>query len=180
MTWRSSPHRWWLLALSLLVAATVAGVAVFTVKYVSRPQPVEIAVAAPGGDNTVEVYVTGSGLREGIYTVGQDATLDDILQRAGVVFPAEGPLKIKVSVVEAEGNDAPSDVEEEPTGKINVNTATVEQLLSLPGIGPTKAQAIVDYRNQNGPFRSIDDLLNVSGIGPKTLESIRDQITLID
>jgi competence protein ComEA len=50
---------------------------------------------------------------------------------------------------------------------------------SLSGIGPTKAQAIIDYRNQNGPFRTIDDLLNVTGIGPKTLETIRDQITVI-
>jgi len=50
---------------------------------------------------------------------------------------------------------------------------------SLPGIGPAKAQAIVDYRDQNGPFRTIDDLLNVPGIGPKILETIRDQITVI-
>lgn len=179
MTWRGSPHRWWLLALSLLMAATIAGAAVFTVRYVSRPHAVEIALASSDNDSPVEVYLTGAGIREGIYTVGQDATLDDILQRAGFVFPGEGPLKIKVTVVDPEGDEsAPGP--EEPTGKININSATAEELDSLPGIGPAKAQAIVDFRDQNGPFLAIDDLLNVPGIGSKILETIRDQITVIE
>ena len=179
MTWRGSPHRWWLLALGLLMAATIAGVAVFTVKYVSRPHPVEIVVASSDNESPVEVYLTGEGIREGIYTVGQDATLDDILQRAGVLPSGEGSLKVKVTVLGPEGDESSPDPEQEPTGKVNINSATAAELDSLSGIGPTKAQAIVDYRNQNGPFRTVDDLLNVPGIGPKTLETIRDQITVI-
>jgi competence protein ComEA len=179
MTWRGSPHRWWLLALSLLVAATAAGAAVFTFKYVSRPHPVEITLASSDNESPVEVYLTGAGIREGIYTVGQDARLDDILQRAGVVPPGEGSLKMKVTVLGPDGDESSPDPEEGPTGKININSATAEELDSLSGIGPTKAQAIVDYRNQNGPFRTVDDLLNVPGIGPKTLETIRDQITVV-
>jgi competence protein ComEA len=77
-----------------------------------------------------------------------------------------------------DGGSSPTP-EEEPSGKININSATAAELDSLPGIGPAKAQAIVDYRDQNGPFRIIDELLDVPGIGPKILESIRDQITVI-
>lgn len=61
---------------------------------------------------------------------------------------------------------------------VNVNTATKEQLDALKGIGPTKAQAIIDYRTKNGPFKSIDDLEKVPGIGPATLKEIRGDVTL--
>jgi len=65
-----------------------------------------------------------------------------------------------------------------PTGKININTASVEELDLLPGIGVTYAQRIVDYRNANGPFKSASELENVAGIGPKTFEKIKDWITV--
>ena len=74
----------------------------------------------------------------------------------------------------------PSPVDEPvPTGDlVNINTATVEELDGLPGIGPTKAQAIVDYREQNGPFQSVDELLNVTGVGNSTLANIRNLVTV--
>ncbi len=62
--------------------------------------------------------------------------------------------------------------------KVNINTASAEELMSLSGIGPTKAQAIVDYRTSIGAFSSVDELINVSGIGEKTLAKIRDEITV--
>jgi len=60
---------------------------------------------------------------------------------------------------------------------ININTASVEELDSLPGIGPTIAQRIIDYRDENGPFQTIEDILNVSGVGPSTFDQIKDLIT---
>ena len=56
---------------------------------------------------------------------------------------------------------------------LDINIATLEELIALPGIGPTTAQKIIDYRTENGPFSTIDDLDKVSGIGPSTLDQIR-------
>jgi len=61
---------------------------------------------------------------------------------------------------------------------VNINTATKDELIALSGIGPAKAQAILDYRKLNGPFKSIDDLKNVKGIGAKRLEKLRPELSL--
>jgi competence protein ComEA len=61
---------------------------------------------------------------------------------------------------------------------LNINTATKDELIALEGIGPAKAQAILDYRKQNGPFKSVDDLKNVKGIGAKRLDKLRADITV--
>jgi len=63
-------------------------------------------------------------------------------------------------------------------GLVNLNTATLDQLESLPGIGPSLGQRIIDYRELHGPFRSVDDLLNVSGIGDKRLADLRSEVTV--
>ena len=63
-------------------------------------------------------------------------------------------------------------------GAVNINTATKEQLDALKGIGPTKAQAIIDYRTKHGPFKTVDDLEKVPGIGPATMKEIRNDLTV--
>jgi len=65
-----------------------------------------------------------------------------------------------------------------PIGKININTATAEQLDTLSGIGPAYAGRIIDYRNSHGGFKSIEEIQEVTGIGPKTFEKLKDQITI--
>ena len=64
------------------------------------------------------------------------------------------------------------------SGKVNINTATLAELTDLKGIGDKKAQAIIDYRDKQGKFTSIDQLAEVSGIGPATVEANRDMISL--
>jgi competence protein ComEA len=68
----------------------------------------------------------------------------------------------------------------EDMGKVNINTATREQLMSLKGIGEAYADRIIEYRDKNGPFQAPEDLLKVKGIGEKTLEANQDRIVVKD
>lgn len=65
-----------------------------------------------------------------------------------------------------------------PPAKININTANLEELQTLPRIGPAIAQRIIDYRKEHGPFKRIEDLLKVQGIGERVFEQIKDRITV--
>lgn len=68
--------------------------------------------------------------------------------------------------------------EPQPAGRVNLNTATQAELETLPGIGPSKALAIIEYREQHGQFRSAEELQEVKGIGPKTWEALKDKVTV--
>ena len=74
---------------------------------------------------------------------------------------------------------APSSLaaERSPIAKININTAGVDELTELPGIGEAYARRIVEYREKYGPFKKVEDLLNVRGIGDRTFEKIRQRVT---
>lgn len=80
----------------------------------------------------------------------------------------------KISGVQVE-NDLPDQMINE---KININTAPADELDLLPDIGAKRAQYIIDYRNQNGPFKSIEEIQKVRDIGPKRFEKLKDQITV--
>ncbi len=62
--------------------------------------------------------------------------------------------------------------------KVNINTATAQELTTLPGIGQAKAEAIIQYREANGPFKSVEQLTEVKGIGDKILEKLKDEATV--
>ena len=63
-------------------------------------------------------------------------------------------------------------------GAVNINTATMDELVALPGIGPAKAQAILDYRKAHGPFKSVEELKDVKGIGAKRFEKLKGELTV--
>ena len=75
--------------------------------------------------------------------------------------------------VETEGLPSP-----EAQEKLDLNTATQEELDALPGIGPVKAEAILQYREESGPFRTVEEIMEVKGIGEKTLEQLRPYVTV--
>ena len=140
------------------------------------------------------VEVDGSVNRRGVYPVARGESILDAIEKAGgikdkISLPPEIlQTKIEKSCrlnVLPEGNEK-GRITVEPLAPqklpvlsipININTASLEELNTLPGIGPKIAQAIIDYREGGEKFTSPEDLLRVSGIGPKKLAAIRTHIT---
>lgn len=97
-------------------------------------------------------------------------------------------LENKVSVLEQNNSsssasqnfntDEPKQETSNQSGKININTASVEELDKLPGVGATRAQYIIEYRESNGSFKSISEIQNIKGIGPATYEKMKEMITV--
>lgn len=141
-------------------------------------------------ETTFIVDIKGEINRPGVYEVDQSARVNDVIHLAGgftdeadenyinLAQKVQDEMVIIVPKV-GETEDLPmisqtGSTSDEP--KVNINQATKEELETLPGIGPAKAQAIIDYREENGMFEVVDDLLQVNGIGEKTLENLRDHI----
>jgi competence protein ComEA len=102
---------------------------------------------------------------------GKFSTVEELTNVSGI---GEKTLEKISKYVTVEGVEQPFRSE---VTKLNVNTASLEELETLPYIGEAKARAIIEYREEHGPFSSPEDLLNVPGIGEKTLERIRGKIT---
>ncbi|MBA2873550.1 helix-hairpin-helix domain-containing protein [Thermaerobacillus caldiproteolyticus] len=141
----------------------------------------------------VFVDVKGAVVRPGVYEVTGTARIKDVIAMAGGFTKEADQAKVNlaakihdemmiyvptrgeenVSMAAAVNASASSE-----TTKIDINTASLEEIQQLQGIGPTKAAAIIAYREEHGPFRKIEDLLKVTGIGEKSLEKMKEQIII--
>ena len=163
--------RFYLFATVLLVTAAIAGGVTLAVQH-SRNQPVEIVLSqAEPPEQSGQIYIGGAVANPGIYPCQEGDTVQALLLHAGVE-PDADLSRIKLYI--------PRDGETELPQRIDINRAEPWLLQALPGIGEVRAQAIVGYRNEHGPFRRIEDLLKVSGIGPATFEKIKGSITVSD
>jgi|GEM_PF-1124795 len=167
-------QKWWLVLVGLLVVAVIAGGAVLGLKSLSRVRPVEIVVSSSEIGDPIDVYLDGVP-NEGIYSFSEDTTIGTIIGEAGGADEPDVPWRVKITVL---GPDE-DPYSQKTDSRININTASRAELETLSGIGPVRAQAIIDHRNANGPFRSVDQLMDVPGIGPSTLAAIIDHITVV-
>jgi competence protein ComEA len=167
----SRVNRFYLFIIIFLAIAAIAGGVTLGVQH-SRGQPVEIVLSQtepPELDG--ELYIGGAVANPGIYPLEEGDTLQTLLSDAGVE-PDADLSHIEIYV--------PREDEEQSPQKIDINRAEPWLLEALPSIGGVLAQSIVDYRSQNGLFRTIEDLLKVSGIGEGTFAKIKDLITVSD
>ena len=136
------------------------------------------------GKNII-VYVTGAIQSPGLYKVSSVSTVGDVIKGAGGVLPYGDVETINLAETVQEGQHVhvKFNFHGNPevllrNQKININTASVKELDSLPGIGPTMAKRIEEYRQSKGAFTSIEDIKHVKGIGDGLFKKIRDKITV--
>lgn len=131
---------------------------------------------------TIRVHVVGEVVNPGLYELDGGAIAADAVSMAGGMTPEAVEASVNLARVLSDGEQlrvlAQDAYQEAASGLISLNSATSAQLEELSGIGPATAKRILDYRQANGPFASIEELMQVSGIGPSLFGKIKDQITL--
>lgn len=136
-------------------------------------------------ENTVIVYVTGAIQSPGLYKVPSRSTIGDVIKEAGGALPYGDVESINLAenVQSGQHIHIRFNFHGNPESllrnqKVNINTATVKELDSLPGIGPTMAKRIDEYRQSKGAFTSIEDIKHVKGISDGVFKKLRDKITI--
>ena len=142
----------------------------------------------------IYVDVKGEVHHPGVYQMKAENRVKDLIEAAGGFTPLADNQKLNLAqlledqmviVVPKKGEEVNSELAQAPTsqkkevgkeGKVNINTATVEELKTLKGIGEKKAEAIIEYRKKNGSFKNKEELMKVRGIGKKLYESFQERV----
>lgn len=133
-----------------------------------------------GADASLFIHVAGAVQQPGVYTLPAGSRIQDAITAAGGPLPEADIHRLNLAEILVDGKKifVPAATAESATeGLININTASAKELATLPGIGPAKAQKIIDYREKFGPFSACEEITQVDTIGPKTYEAIKDLIT---
>lgn len=167
----------WIIAFFLLIGGILLGM-------VSEPKSQAYAPPANNHSTVIEVTIDGAVVFPGTYELDGRLTVTDAIKRAGGSLTKANltGVNMQASLFSTRQIFIPYQQEEakenDTSGKLNINTASAEELASLPGIGPSLANAIVSYRTKQGFFISIEDLKKVTGIGVAKYEGIQDLISI--
>lgn len=153
--------------------------------------PVGTVTGAPSPATSLWVDVTGKVHHPGVFKLRTGSRVVDAVRAAGGALPGTSMDSLNLAAKLTDGQQvavgltaaaaapaagagaAPAG----PAGPVDLNTATVEQLQTLPGIGPVLAQRIIDYRTAHGPFTSVDGLQQVGGIGPSKFSQLKEHVS---
>lgn len=178
--------------IGIYVFASILLVFGFIKYYSIKKEPNDIVVIKneESSKKEIQVYICGEIKKPGVYKISDDKRIIDLVYMAGG-FTENANLEavnlatklkdedyIKIPSKKINKEDKGEVDFKEYSDKININTATLEELKKLPRIGDALAKRIIEYRNKNGPFKRIEDLKNVSGIGDKMFENIKDMISI--
>lgn len=186
--------------LNVLVGVLLGMLLAGSIFLVARgPRGQSVALRPPPTGEPLQVHVTGAVVRPGVYDLPEGARVQHAVEAAGG-FVAEADkhaINLAARVEDADKLDVPflaGFIPDEEQGfvvvsegtpspllgedLVDINSASQEELEQLPGIGPTLAERIIAYREENGPFARIEDIVNVSGIGSATYDEIKDLIAV--
>ena len=172
----------------LLLIAFIAGGGIFC-NYISddsvalEETPDNIADTAENisADDKITVYVSGEVTSPGVVTLGKDSRIKDAVAACGDFTPLadKGRINLAQKLTDGMQVNVPSAAKDgSNAAMVNINTATKDELDTLPGVGPATAEKIIEYRETNGYFKSIEDIKNVRGIGEAKFSKMQSRIQI--
>jgi len=189
-----------------IIFIVILGILIVTGSFYSFWQKTSVSESASSGEalakgaqvaddkaKEIVVYISGAVNKPGVFTVFHNARVIDLVTMAGGLAPDADVSKINMaqlvkdgmhihvvarSIVLGGGDPAVNASKVKVNTKININTADKSELDGLPGIGPSLAERILEYRQTNGSFNDIEELKKVTGIGPSKFEKLKDKVTI--